>query len=63
MKKLPEKLKPKSSLPNKEGFEFTGVKFDGSEVDCFVKKSLEGQYIVLTSHTFNRIFQQLKGWY
>ncbi len=59
---LPKKLKPMSLLPNQDGFEFTGIKRNGAEVDCFVKFSMEGQYIVLTKYTFNRVFNELQGW-
>jgi hypothetical protein len=56
---LPRKIK---DLPNIAGFEFIGVRFDGTMVDCFVKKSLEGQYIILRKSNNDRLFQQLSGW-
>lgn len=44
---LPKKLKPLAHLPNKDGFEFVGVKRDGTEISCVVKFSAEVQYIVI----------------
>lgn len=55
-------MKNLKDLPNESGFEFVGIKHDGSKVDCFVKFSFEGQYVVLSKHTNNRMWGELKGW-
>lgn len=50
------------SLPNKHGFEFVGIKKDGTEIDCWVYKEVVGTHVVLSMHSNNRVFSELKGW-
>lgn len=54
--------KPIAILPNICGFEFKGITFDDKIVDCFVRKSLEGQHVILNKYTKEDMFQKLKGW-
>lgn len=59
---LPAKEKPLAFLPNVNGFAFTGIKHDGSKIQCYVKFSFEGQYVALSVANNERVFNQLRGW-
>jgi hypothetical protein len=51
-------LKPMSHLPNRDGFRFTGVKRDGSDVACWVLRNPQtGLHVVSGSD-----FADLIGW-
>jgi len=57
---LPRSLK---DIPNREGFSFVGVTKFGEHIHCFVKKSFEGSYVVLSEVNNERVFSKLTGWY
>jgi len=51
------------NLPNKEGFEFIGVKADTNElVNCKVCKDKDGFHYVTNVNTQERCFKKLIGW-
>jgi hypothetical protein len=62
LKALKSQVKPLSSLPNKQGFEFTGIKRDGSTIPCRVIQSVEDGYIIISLINAGRVFQELTGW-
>lgn len=59
-KLIPKNLK---DIPNREGFSFVGITRSGEHINCFVKKSFEGSYIVLSEANHERVFSKLTGWY
>ena len=59
---MKNKIKALALLPNEQGFEFIGIKKDNTEVDCRVVFDVTGSYVVITQHTNERVFNQLKGW-
>lgn len=52
-------LLPLHDLPNKQGFSFIGVKFDGSEATCHVELDESGFHEVAGSANYG----ELLGWH
>ncbi len=38
--------KPLSFIPNRDGFEFVGVRHDGTEAACVLKKTERGAFVI-----------------
>lgn len=51
-----------ADLPNQHGFTFTGIKKDGTEIDCYIYNSIESGHIVLACYTNERVYNQLVSW-
>ena len=60
---IPKKLNALADLPNKSGFEFTGLTKTGELIACVTEKYSEGYYTVYKLGTNERVFQLLMGWY
>lgn len=56
------KIKPLSILPNIHGYEFTGIKHDGSPIACCIKRTDDGQYVALAHNAQERVYGELSGW-
>jgi hypothetical protein len=48
-------------LPNQQGFEFIGIRHDGTPMECEVRKSGDGIHYV-TDKNGVRCFNDIKSW-
>lgn len=56
---FPEKMKPKSLIPNQDGFKFIGIDKQFKEHYCIIRKEDDGCYY-MNSNTC--VFSDLQGW-
>lgn len=57
-----ESVNKLSDIPNREGFQFIGIKENGQEIACVVMRSPVGYFSVYTADSLVPCWCELKGW-
>lgn len=57
-----QRERPLADLPNTDGFRFTGLRKDGSKLQCVVKVDKTGMHLAVCVESGRKVFNELRAW-